>query len=46
MWTRSGYGDLGMALAKSLLRYDKYDLMIVPTRWGGCRPKVFIFGYN
>jgi hypothetical protein len=39
MWTRSGYGDLGMALAKSLLRYDKYDLMIVPTRWGGCSRK-------
>ena len=39
MWTRSGYGDLGMALAKSLLRYDKYDLMVVPTRWGGCSRK-------
>lgn len=39
MWTRSGYGDLGLALAKSLLRYDKYDLMIVPTRWGGCSRK-------
>ena len=39
MWTRSGYGDLGMALAKSLLRYDKYDLMIIPTRWGGCSRK-------
>lgn len=39
MWTRSGYGDLGLALAKSLLRYDKYDLKIVPTRWGGCSRK-------
>ena len=39
MWTRSGYGDLGMAIAKSLLRYDKYDMMIVPTRWGGCSRK-------
>ena len=39
MWTRSGYGDLGMAIAKSLLRYDKYDLMVVPTRWGGCSRK-------
>jgi hypothetical protein len=39
IWTRSGYGDLGLALAKSLLRYDKYDLMIVPTRWGGCSRK-------
>jgi len=39
MWTRSGYGDLGLALAKSLLRYDKYDLLLVPTRWGGCSRK-------
>lgn len=39
MWTRSGYGDLGLALAKSLYRYDKYDLMVVPTRWGGCSRK-------
>jgi len=39
MWTRSGYGDLGLALAKSLLRYDKFDLMVVPTRWGGCSRK-------
>jgi hypothetical protein len=39
MWTRSGYGDLGLALAKSLLRYDKYDLMLVPTKWGGCTRK-------
>ncbi len=35
MWTRSGYGDLGLAIAKSILRYDKYDLSVVPTRWGG-----------
>ncbi len=39
MWTRSGYGDLGLALAKSLLRYDKFDLMLVPTRWGSCSRK-------
>lgn len=39
MWTRSGYGDLGLSLAKSLLRYDKYDLMVVPTRWGNCSRK-------
>lgn len=39
MWTRSGYGDLGLALAKSLLRYDKFDLNVVPTRWGGCSRK-------
>lgn len=39
MWTRSGYGDLGLALAKSLYRYDKFDLQFVPTRWGGCSRK-------
>lgn len=39
MWTRSGYGDLGLALAKSLMRYDKYELMVVPTKWGGCSRK-------
>ena len=39
MWTRSGYGDLSLALAKSLLRYDKFDVQIVPTRWGGCSRK-------
>lgn len=40
-WTRSGYGDLALALAKSLLRYDKFDLMMVATRWGGCSRKYF-----
>ena len=35
-YTRSGYGDLAMALGKSLLRYDKFDVMIVPTKWGSC----------
>jgi len=39
MWTRSGYGDLAIALAKSLYRYDKFDLHVVPTRWGGCSRK-------
>jgi hypothetical protein len=39
MWTRSGYGDLGLALAKSLLRYDKFDLKIVATKWGACNRK-------
>ena len=38
-WTCSGYGDLGLALAKSLLRYNKFDLRIVTTRWGGCSRK-------
>lgn len=39
MWTRSGYGDLGLAIAKSLYRYDKFDLTFVPTKWGGCSRK-------
>jgi hypothetical protein len=39
LFTRSGYGDWSMAIAKSLLRYDKFDLKIVPTRWGGCPTK-------
>ena len=38
-WTRSGYGDLGLAIAKSLLRYDKFDLKIIPTKWGACSKK-------
>ena len=39
LWTRSGYGDWGLAVAKSLLRYDKFDLRIIPTRWGHCSKK-------
>lgn len=39
MWTRSGYGDLGMAIAKSLVRYGKFDMLFIPTRWGGCSRK-------
>lgn len=39
IFTRSGYGDWAESIAKSLLRYDKYDLKIVPTRWGHCSKK-------
>lgn len=39
LWTRSGYGDWALAIAKSLLRYDKFDLRVVPTRWGHCSKK-------
>jgi hypothetical protein len=39
IWTRSGYGDLGMTIAKSLVRYDKFEVHLVPTRWGGCSRK-------
>jgi glycosyltransferase involved in cell wall biosynthesis len=39
LWTRSGYGDWAMAVAKSLNKYDKFNLHLVPTRWGGCSRK-------
>ena len=39
IWTRSGYGNWALAVAKSLLRYDKFDLHLVPTRWGHCSKK-------
>ena len=39
IWTRSGYGDWALAIAKSLVRYDKFDLKIIPTRWGACSRK-------
>lgn len=39
IWTRSGYGDWAESVAKSLLRYDKFDLHLVPTRWGHCSKK-------
>jgi hypothetical protein len=39
IWTRSGYGDWALAVAKSLLRYDKFDLRLAPTVWGACSRK-------
>lgn len=39
IWTRSGYGGWALSTAKSLVRYDKFDLMIVPTPWGHCNKK-------
>lgn len=39
IWTRSGYGDWALSTAKSLLRYDKFDLQIAPTQWGACSKK-------
>lgn len=39
IWTRSGYGDWAVAVAKSLLRYNKFDLKIAPTPWGACSKK-------
>jgi len=39
IWTRSGYGDWALTVAKSLLRYNKFDLRIAPTVWGACSKK-------
>ena len=39
IWTRSGYGDWALAVAKSLLRYGKFDLHLAPTVWGACSRK-------
>jgi hypothetical protein len=35
IFTRSGYGDWAMSVGKSLLKYNKFELFIVPTPWGG-----------
>jgi hypothetical protein len=40
LFTRSGYGDWAMAIGKSLLRYNKYDLLIAPTPWGNTPRKM------
>jgi hypothetical protein len=42
VFNRSGYGDWATAVAKSIVRYDKYDVKIAPTRWGNCQPKRYI----
>jgi len=34
VFTRSGYGDHARDILKSLFDLDKYDIKIVPTRWG------------
>jgi len=42
VFNRSGYGDLATDLAKSIVRYGKYDVKINPTRWGGCPSKATV----
>lgn len=42
VFNRSGYGDLSTDIAKSILRYGKYDLKIAATRWGNCPSKTTI----
>jgi len=39
IFTRSGYGGWAEEIGKSLLRYGKLDLQIVPTVWGACSKK-------
>ena len=34
VFSRSGYGDWSREVAKSILRYGKYDLKIATTKWG------------
>ena len=34
IFTRSGYGDHSRDLLQSLFELDKYDIKIIPTRWG------------
>lgn len=34
VFSRSGYGDWAREVAKSILRYNKYDLRIATTKWG------------
>lgn len=34
LFTRSGYGDHARDILRSLYEIDKYDIKIVPTRWG------------
>jgi len=41
VFNRSGYGDWATTVAKSIIRYDKYDVKITPTRWGNCPSKRF-----
>lgn len=34
VFTRSGYGDHARDILRSLFKMDKYDVKVVPTRWG------------
>ena len=42
VFNRSGYGDLSTAIARSILKQDKYDLRIVVQKWGQCQRKHYI----
>ena len=42
VFNRSGYGDWATAVAKSIIRYGKFDVKIAPARWGNCQTKRFL----
>jgi hypothetical protein len=42
VFNRSGYGDWATDIAKSMIRYDKFDVMIAPQKWGHCPSKRFM----
>ena len=42
VFNRSGYGDWATTVAKSLIRQNKYDIKIAPTKWGACPSKRFL----
>lgn len=42
IFNRSGYGDLATAIAKSIIRYDKYDVKLSLTAWGQCQRKYIL----
>jgi hypothetical protein len=35
VFSRSGYGDWAKEVAKSIIRYNKFDVKIAATKWGG-----------
>lgn len=41
VFNRSGYGDLSTAIARSIIKQDKYDLRLVIQKWGQCQKKHF-----
>lgn len=38
--SRSGYGDMSDKFSLAIIKQNKYDVKIAPTRWGGCPSKV------
>lgn len=42
VFSRSGYGDWSRDVAKSIIRYNKYDVKIATTKWGANPIKRFV----